>query len=85
MPSALPFTFSSAAAGFFNQSQLLADFNLNLSQDIFVLFQERLGVLPALPDAVALVAEPGAGFLDDALGYEPNQSGRLRGRCPRHT
>src|SRR5215208_3366290 len=31
-----------------------------------VLLEERFGVLAALTDAVAVVGEPGAGFLDDA-------------------
>src|SRR5207248_9009502 len=46
---------------------LLADFLLDLTGDVFIVFQELFGVLTALANALALVAEPGAGFLHDIV------------------
>src|SRR6202035_2571794 len=45
---------------------IAADLVLDLVADIVVLLQIELGVLAALADALALVGEPRAGFLDDA-------------------
>ena len=35
--------------------------------DIGILLQEGLGVLTPLPDALAIIRVPGAGFLDDPV------------------
>src|SRR5262245_60460573 len=49
-----------------DQPGVLADRLLDLVCDLRVLLQERLGVLAALADALAVEGEPGAGLLDDA-------------------
>src|SRR5208283_1035766 len=41
-----------------DQPQRLAHFGLDLGRDVLVVLQELLGILPALADALALVAEP---------------------------
>src|SRR5215212_9167066 len=45
---------------------VLADRGLDPVGDLGVVAQELLGVLAALAEALAVVGEPGAGFLDDA-------------------
>src|SRR5262249_27173919 len=53
--------------GAFLRQQLRAYLFLDLGRDVLVIEQELARVLLALTDPVALVAEPGTGFLDDAL------------------
>src|ERR1700739_1869800 len=48
-----------------NQSQSFADFDFDLGHDVFVVFEELAGILAALADALALVAEPGTRLFDD--------------------
>ena len=67
------------------QAQLLPQLSFQLGHHVFVVFQELLDVFAALADALAFVAEPGAGLLHDVLGPRPDRAGRLRGRCLRHT
>src|SRR5450755_3585929 len=50
-----------------NQAQGLAYFDIELGQSILVVFQELASIFAALADALALVAIPGAGFLDDVV------------------
>src|SRR5687767_10521556 len=49
-----------------NEARALADRLLELRADLRVLLEERLRVLAALADALAVVGEPGARLLDDA-------------------
>ena len=49
------------------QADGFAHFSFELGGDVFVLFQELLGILAALADALATIAEPGAGFLNDVV------------------
>src|SRR5689334_1082273 len=48
-------------------TQRLTDFRLDLGGDVLVLLEELLGVLAALPDALGLVAEPGARLFHDVV------------------
>src|SRR5258707_15852574 len=45
-----------------NQAQSLAHFIVQLGHGVFIVFEELAGVLAALADAFALVAEPRPGF-----------------------
>src|ERR1700757_86831 len=49
-----------------DQAGVLADRGLDLGGDVGVGLQERLGVLAALAEALAVIGEPRAGFLYDA-------------------
>src|SRR5689334_16186899 len=49
-----------------DQAGALADRFLDLSGDFRVAFEEGFRVLAALPDALAVIGEPGAGLLDHA-------------------
>src|SRR4051812_25901235 len=42
------------------QPDLFADLKLDLGGDVFIVFQELLGILASLTDAFAFEAEPGA-------------------------
>src|SRR5580700_11614584 len=55
-------------APLFHGQKLQAYLLLDLAGDGLVLLQEVAHVVLALPDALALVAVPGAGLLDDPLG-----------------
>src|SRR5579864_6591662 len=48
-----------------NQPELLAQLRIDRLANVLIVFEELAGVLAALPDALAFVAEPGAGLLDD--------------------
>src|SRR5206468_3403515 len=52
-----------------HQPQQLPQFDVDLASDIGVVFQELLGVLPALPDSLALVAEPRPALLDEVIRH----------------
>src|SRR5581483_1918535 len=47
-----------------DQAGVLTDRGLDLGGDIGIVLQEGLGVLAALPDALAVIGEPGARLLD---------------------
>src|SRR5581483_8799038 len=49
-----------------DQAGVLADRGLDAVGDVGILLEEDLGVLAALADALAVVGEPGAGFLHHA-------------------
>jgi hypothetical protein len=49
--------------------QLLAQLGVHLGEDVLVLLEEGAGVLAALADALAGVAVPCAGLLDDVVGH----------------
>src|SRR5262249_10713429 len=49
-----------------DEAGILADRLLDLLRDLAVGLEERLGVLAALADALAVVGEPGARLLDHA-------------------
>src|SRR5438552_5091112 len=51
------------------QANGLAHFGFQLGGDVFVLFQELFGILAALPDALAAIAEPGARFFNDVVEH----------------
>src|SRR6185503_16550549 len=53
-----------------HQAGVGADLLLDLVRDLGVLLEERLGVLAALADALAVVGEPSAGLLHHA-GRDP--------------
>src|SRR5687767_12434854 len=58
---------------------VLANRRLNLQGDIGIGLEEGLGVLAALPNALAVVGEPGAGFLHHAgLDAEIDEFAGLR-------
>src|SRR5215472_19172513 len=45
------------------QAKLPAQLGFEFGSDVFIVFEELLGVFASLANALALVAEPGAGFL----------------------
>src|ERR1019366_4035562 len=49
--------------------QLLAPLGIHFGKDVLVFFQEGAGVFAALPDALACVAVPCAGFFDDVVAH----------------
>ena len=49
-----------------DQAGVLADRRLDLRGHVGIGLEERLGVLAALAEPLAVIGEPGAGFLDDA-------------------
>src|SRR5258708_6995941 len=49
-----------------DQAGVLADRHLDLRGHVGIGLQERLGVLAALAEPLAVIGEPGAGFFDDA-------------------
>ena len=49
--------------------ELLAQLGVDLGEDLRVVFEESPGVFAPLPDALAGVAVPGAGLLDDVVGH----------------
>ena len=64
---------------------VLPDRGLDLAGDVGIALEEGLGVLAALADALAVVGEPGAGFLDHAgLDAEVDELAHLA-RRPRRT
>src|SRR5260370_13143872 len=50
-----------------NQSQSFTHFRVQLRHSVFVVFEELAGVFAALADALAFVAEPRAGFLENVV------------------
>jgi hypothetical protein len=48
-------------------AQLLPDLRVELGEDVRVILEEATDVFAALADALAIVAVPGAGFLDDVV------------------
>src|SRR5271166_1744254 len=50
-----------------DQAQGFAHFGVELGHGVFIVFQELAGVFAALADALAFVAEPGAGFFEDVV------------------
>ena len=63
---------------FGDESGILADGGFDFPGDVRIVFQESLGVLAALADALAVVGVPGAGFFDDAGCAEIDQFALLR-------
>src|SRR5438034_2219314 len=62
-----------------NEAGVLPDRGLDLGGDVGIGLEERLGVLAALADALAVIGEPGARLLDDArLHAEVDQLAALR-------
>src|SRR2546426_8013555 len=53
-----------------DEAGILADRRLDLLRDIRIAFEEALGVLATLADALAVVGEPGARLLDHP-GLDP--------------
>src|ERR1700759_1876783 len=51
---------------FGDQAGVLADRTLDLAGLLGIGLEDRLGFLAPLPEPLAVIGEPGAGFLDDA-------------------
>ncbi len=49
------------------QSQQLSQVPIQLEELVRILLEKRLGIFPALPDALALERIPGAAFLDEVV------------------
>jgi len=59
--------------------QLLAQLAVHLGEDLLIVFEVGAGVFAALADALAGVAVPCAGFLDDIVWLRPGRGRRPRG------
>src|SRR5262249_57678606 len=70
---------------FGDEASVLPDRGFDLGGDIGIGLEEGLGVLAALPDALAVVGEPGAGLLDHAcFNPEIDRLAALRPSFPSH-
>src|SRR5260370_31447988 len=56
-----------------NQSQRLAHFGVELRHGVFVVFEELAGVLTALANALALIAEPRPRFFENVVVHRDIQ------------